>query len=502
MNLRFPGPNDLILGTYGPLHLLKYRLSPREQEAHATLWGRSGSGKSKLLQSWFIQRLKRGAGVGLIEPHHDLSFDIISWLAQKGYFKDEESFHRLIYIDWGNGRYVPFNVLADAAHPQQTALNVLEAMMRAWPELRDAPLFQTLFLSSMMVLIHNKLPITWLYPLLTNSELRHRLLSGISDHLVHDVFNTFDKLKDQTLAAGSTLRRAFLLSFSPPLRYCLGQQENALNFRKIIDQGKAIIINLGNIGDHQTRKLLGCLLTVAFEQAALSRTDVVDPKQRTPFSLLIDEWPEFCAQEDTLARVLSQARKYRLFMVLASQNVSQVSSERLKGALENCRVNIVFGLGRTSAELQSKQIGQIDPFLIKDEAHYDSQHPQFYPLQEQWESWTQELYWLNPRWAYVQAHNRAPVKIKTLSVKDRRPSHGQLAAVLDRYAQLYQRSEEEVIRSDRDLLDSLNSQTESPAPTGSYSSIWSKPTNGESTPSYATEIVLDNPLGSYYEERG
>ena len=178
-----------------------------------------------------------------------------------------------------------------------------------------------------------------------------------------------------------------------------------------MDEGKSFIINLGNINDHETRKLLGAMLLVQIEQAALSRTDL-PPPQRKPFTLLIDEWPSFAAQDNTIGTILSQTRKFKLRLYLAAQSLSQVSSGRLTGALENCRLTIAFGLGRDSAEVQAKQIGTADPFALKETAATPRQHGQYLSIAEQFEAWTQELQHLSPRMAYVKLHDRPAVVSK------------------------------------------------------------------------------------------
>jgi hypothetical protein len=436
--------HDILLGTVSP-HLLFNQLSltPADQEYHATVWGRTGSGKSKLLQSIFIQHLNKGHGVGLVEPHHDLSFDTLTYLIIRGYFRRPDAYERLIYLDWGNGAFVPFNVLADARDPHSAALNALEAMLRVWPELREAPLFQTLFLSSLMVLIANELPITFLYQLLSDGDFRHRCLKRVTDPLIHQTFDSFDKLgRDQVQAAGSTLRRAFLLSFSPLARYTLGQPENWLNFRQLMDEGRSVIINLGNVNDHETRRLLGAMLLVQIEQAALSRTDQA-PSQRTPFTLLVDEWPSFAAQDDTIGTILSQTRKFKLRLYLAAQSLAQISSSRLSGALENCRLTIAFGLGRDSAEAQSRHIGGADPFALKEERLTELQHSQYLTILEQFESWTQQLQNLPPRTAFLKRHDSPAVLFRTLTVADARVNTGELSEVLATYRRRYQRTADE-----------------------------------------------------------
>jgi integrase len=370
----------ITLGTLADsfLGLFSYRLKEADQGHHATIWGRTGSGKSRLPQSLFVQHLGKNKGVGLIEPHHDLSFDTLSYLMSKGFFDSDAAYTKLVYLDWASG-YVPFNVLAGGSDPHPRALNALDAMMRVWPELEAAPLFQALFLSSLMALIANNLPIVHLHQFLTDADFRHACLSNVSDPLVHQQFRLFDKLnpRDHTQEAGSTLRRAYLFSFSPYARLTLGQPENWLDFRRMMDEGTCFIINLGNINDSETCKLIGAFLMVQIEQAALSRTDL-EPSQRRPFTLLVDEWPAFAAQEKTIAHILSQTRKFKLRLYLAAQSLSQVgSSNRLVGALENCRLSISFGLGRVSAEIQSRSIAPVDPYELKEEAPTDTQHGQY-----------------------------------------------------------------------------------------------------------------------------
>lgn len=440
---------SIVLGRQDPgLPLLapSVRLSPRYQQQSATIWGKSGSGKSKLLQSIFLQHLRLGHGVGLIEPHGDLSHDILSTLVAQGVFQEADALDRLIYVDWGNG-YVPFNVLAGHRDPQVAALHALEAMIRVWPELAAAPMFQTLFLSGVTVLARNGRPITDLYRLLTDGEFLVRCLRRTEDPLIHYALESYQRLgRHQTEAAGSALRRAFLLSFSKPVRYSVGQPENWLDFRRLMDRGVSFIHNLGNIQDQETRNLIGALLLVQIEQAALSRADV-PPEERRPYTLLVDEWPAFAAGEKTIGTILSQTRKYRLQLVLAAQSISQISSLRLVGALENCGVTISFGLGRMSAEAQARHIGRADPFAVKEEAPTERQHNQFMSIVDQFELLTGELQNLPPRVAYLKLPDRPAVRFKTSMVPTARADPAEVAHVLRSHRKRYQRTQEEAQRA-------------------------------------------------------
>jgi hypothetical protein len=461
MSLHWPWAKDIVLGGTVPLpfadlfnHLLPFqcRLSEKEQAYHAAIFGASGSGKSKLLQSIFLQHLSKGHGVGLIDPHADLALDILKSLIAAGYFRKEEAFEQLIFLDCANGSFVPFNVLNQHYDPHTTALNALEGMIRVWPELEQAPLFQTLFLASVTTLIACKLPITpYLYHILTDGQFRNACLREVTDPLIHQTFrNYYEKLgRDQAQAAGSTLRRAFLISYSPVIRNALGQPDNWLDFRKIMNSGKSIIISLGGLED-ETKRLIGAMLMVAIEQAALSRVDI---SERRPFTLLVDEWGSFAAQDRTIATILSQCRKFALRLYLAAQSLSQVSTHRLSGALENCRLMIAFALGRASAEIQAKQIGFADPFAIKEEPHAETQHSQYLSILDQFEGWNQELMNLPTRCAYVKVQGKGAVRITSLKVPEPRIDQKELVAVLGEYKNRYQRSQQEardVLRKEED----------------------------------------------------
>src|SRR5918996_2135789 len=337
MNLHWPSSKDIVLGGTVPPpfadlfnHLLPFqcRLGEKEQAYHAAIFGASGSGKSKLLQSVFLQHLAKGHGIGLIDPHADLAMDILKSLIASGYFRRRDAFDNLIFLDFSNGWFVPFNILNQRYDAHTTALNALEGMVRVWPELEQAPLFQTLFLASVTALIACRLPITpYLYHILTDEQFRKACLLRVTDPLIHQTFtNYYEKLgREQAQAAGSTLRRAFLLSFSPIIRNALGQPDNWLDFRQIMNSGKSLIISLGGLED-ETKRLIGAMLMVAIEQAALSRVDIAE---RPPFTLLVDEWGSFAAQDRTIATILSQCRKFGLRLYLAAQSLSQVSSTRL-----------------------------------------------------------------------------------------------------------------------------------------------------------------------------
>jgi len=430
---------QLLLGTYGPPLLSRsYRLGPAEVASHKHVIGLTGQGKSKLLASSFVQLVNQGEACALIDPHADLAHDVLAALLDQGYFDHTGAFDRLLYIDFSDrSRFLPFNVLRQPYPAHDVARNIVEACKRAWPALADgsAPQFENILLAGSLVLIQNGGALTDLPRLLTDKAYRDALLRQVTDANVVGFFRErFDRWgREAPTMIESTLRRVFLLTFSPALRYSLGQQDNVLDFRELMDSGVSTIFNLSGL-DEETQRLIGCLLTVSFEVAALSRADIPVERRRR-HHLIIDEFSQFSAQtEEALARVLSLARKYGLFLTLAHQTWSQVNA-RLQGALQNA-VDIAFRLGRDDAEWAAPRFGHFDPLSIKHEVpdpyQVDRTHPVFYSVQETFEGWTQALMELPRRHAFVRVGNHtARIKTQAFHVK---ASEVALKQITERYA--------------------------------------------------------------------
>lgn len=435
----------LILGTTGhPLLRRPFVIGPEGVAAHKHVIGLTGQGKSKFLASLFVQLVSQDIGCALIDPHADLASDILGALADRKFFDHPDARKRLYFIDFGRrDRYVPFNVLRQRYGDHDVARNVVEACKRAWPALADgaAPQFENILLSGAFVLIQNALPLTALPRLLSDSAYRAQLLQRVNDEDIVEFFRgRFDRWgRDAPLMVESTLRRVFLLTFSPALKGALGHSDNVLDFRALMDDGVSVVFNLGGL-DQDTQRLLGCLITVGFEVAALSRAELPE-SQRRQYHLMIDEFSQFSAQsEAALARVLSLARKYGLFLTLAHQTWSQVNA-RLQGALQNA-VTVAFKLGRSDAEWAAPRFGRFDPYALKHEIEDPAQagrsHPVFFSLPESLEAWTQALTDLRPREAFVRVGDRT-VRVKSPTFRHPRSSPVQIQAITDSYAKQFLR---------------------------------------------------------------
>jgi hypothetical protein len=329
---------NLTLGVADPaiplLNLPKIILKPEHQKYHATVWGKTGKGKSTLLHNVFVEGIMQGKTIGLIDPHKDLSHDILKTLLARGFFKKGAGYKKLVYIEWGNGSYAPYNFLNSDRPADDIGGKAFDAMTRVWPELEQAPFFRRLFENSMLVLIANNLPITYLQRLLTRDDFRAECLKKVHAPSALDTFYEFDNYRqsDRGDKAGSTLNRAHAFTYHHLPRWIFGQPDNVIHFRKWMDEGTSFIMNLGGINIDEVRNLLGAMMMTHIEEAALSRTDI-DEEDRNEVIGMVDEWQMFSRRGKSFKSLLSQARKYKFRLWLSSQSLYGVDFEALRKKL-------------------------------------------------------------------------------------------------------------------------------------------------------------------------
>jgi hypothetical protein len=390
----------VVLGTHGLFGLSSVTLDLDHFNTHLYVVGQSGQGKSKFLQQLFFQIAHTGWGVGVFDPHADLASDILAQLASTHPPWLTTHWQRVIYIDPSRTDYlIPCNILKNAHRtPYEIAENVVEAFKRVWPDtLNEAPRFSQILRNAVTTLALNSLSLLELEPLLTDKDFRMRLLSNVEDTLVVSFFtHQYDQWgRDQAIFASPVLNKVSAFLFTPQVRLMLGANENQLDFRRVIDEGKVLIVNLGGFHSEETQRLLGSLLVTSLEQAAFSRSKI-QPSARRPFLCLLDEFPLFCSRDQTsLARILSECRKYRLHLGLAHQTIGQLPGQRIQGALENAKLKVIFGTGRQTAQAIVGDLFLPDTKAVKheveDEEVKDRTHPVFWGLQDQFEGFVQKI---------------------------------------------------------------------------------------------------------------
>lgn len=466
---------ELYIGRKQPLWLPRsLTLKNGSIAAHKHVIGKTGQGKSKFLAHCFVELVSQGIACSLVDPHSDLADDVLGMLADRGLADD-----RLLFVDFGRrDRFVPFNVLRQPYPDDKVASIMVEACKRVWPTLADgsAPMFENVMLAGCRTLVQNHLPFAALYAVITDSRYRNELLANVTDPMVVHYFRaTYDRLsaRDQLDQTQSSLRRVFNLTFPEELRYTLGQTDNLLNFRDIMDSGKSAIYDLGGL-EEETQRFLGALIAHGYEVASLSRSDTVETKRR-PHHLFLDEFSMFSATtESSLGRILSLARKYKLTLWLAHQTWGQLPP-KLANALQNT-IKVAFAIGPDDARIIAPYFTNYDPEMIKT-AEIEDAHTlrSFLGVQETYEKKATELKTLEPRHALVRYHKMqrhylighklhdviAEVKTPTIRIATTREKIEDLREV---YAQQYLRPREVVVGEVDGLLAAQSLASDNPPP--------------------------------------
>jgi len=312
---------------------------------HKHIIGISGSGKSSFIASIAVFLLRLGVSFCLIDPHGDLAKLILSLLASSDFYNNPRAYDRLWYVDFNreDRAAIAWNVLKqDHIDNYKVASNLVEAVHRAFPTSSNATtaLDNTIEYSA-FVLAECGVPLTQLQRFLLDASFRDSLLAKIKDQQIVQFFDFKFAEKVSSQLIDSTMRRLDLLTFSPGLRAALGQRQNKLNFRKLMDTHTSCIINLGGLSDAEKR-LAGCLLMVGLEQAFLSRA-TIPPENRTPYHVIVDEFPLFTVSDNSFSVILEQVRKYGGTLYLAHQTTSQLG-KGMTGSLQNA-ISILFKLG-------------------------------------------------------------------------------------------------------------------------------------------------------------
>jgi hypothetical protein len=397
------GKDQLILGRTGPYSIFpKFSVSPQVRKFHTYVVGLTGRGKSKFLQNCLLQDIQSGRGCAIIDPHGDLAKDTLRSLIASGWFDTPGNADRIVYVAPRRRDFIiPFNVLTRPDPETETyevCQRVISSFMRTWARtLLEPPRFQQVMRASLAALVETGGTLCQLYQLLTDENFRTTTLQNIPDPKVQTdclsfFTNEFEQWgRDRAKIMASTTNKVSAMTDNPNIFYMLGQKENKLNIRSIMDEGKVLIADLGDCDD-ETKRLFGTLLVTGFEQAALSRARAPMDKRKT-YYLYIDEFQDFACHPgaaETFSQMLSQVRKFGLHLILANQSIAQLSPG-LQTALGNAQTIVSFRISRADAEALSKVLGEVDPQVIKRANSYAAQHPLYSPLNEQWEGFIQHL---------------------------------------------------------------------------------------------------------------
>jgi hypothetical protein len=322
---------------------------------HMYVVGKTGTGKSTLLLNLVANDIRAGRGVGVIDPHGDLVADVLKRVPRS-------RTNDVILFDPA-GHPIAFNPLA-CSRPEQRPLvagGVLSAMKKVFAiDETNAPRLLYILRNALLAPVEQPQPTLFDVPrLLVDTAFRRQAVSRVRDDLVRSFWqNEFagwnDRYRTEAIAPVQNKLGQFLTS--PLLRPVFAWSNTSLDVRRVMDTGKILLVNLshGRLGD-DSAALLGALLVTSIEQAAKSRADRAEENRRD-FYLYADEFQTYAGTE-SLAIILSQARKYRLSLCLANQLVDQMSPDLAATVFGNVGSLCVMQVGRRDAEQLAEELG-------------------------------------------------------------------------------------------------------------------------------------------------
>lgn len=329
-----------------------FGIKQADRRAHLQVIGKTGTGKSTLLETLILRDLMSERGFALLDPHGDLIERILEILP-------EERKKDVIYFNVPDGtRPVGFNPLEHIA-PEKRALaasSLLEVFQKIWIDSWGPRLEHILRNAILALLDYPGSTLADILRLLDDPGFRKTVMAHVYNPQVRQFwlreYEAYPaRFRAEAIAPLQNKVGAFITN--PLLHQILTQHQSAFDLRSVMDEGKILLVNLakGKIGE-DTSALLGALLVSRINMAALSRSDIPE-EERRDFSVYLDEFPTFTTL--SLANMLSELRKYRVGLVLAHQYLSQLDPKVRDAILGNVGTLIAFRLGLTDAEYIAKE---------------------------------------------------------------------------------------------------------------------------------------------------
>lgn len=320
----------------------KFGIKAKDRRLHMYAIGKTGTGKSTMMQNMIVDDIHKGRGVAVVDPHGQLVQDILEQIPS----------HRINDVLYFNP--------ADREFP--VGFNVLESVT---PDLRNVAasgvvgIFKKLFAESwgprLEYILRNTILALLEYPgstllginrLLTDKAFRKRVVAKVEDPVIKDYFaNEFEQYtpKFRTEAIAPIQNKVGQFLSASTIRNIVGQPKSSINVRQLMDTKKIFLIDLsiGKIGEDSSA-LLGALLITQIQLTAMQRADVAE-SERPDFYLYVDEFQNFAT--DSFAVILSEARKYHLNLTLTNQYIAQMPETVAAAVFGNVGTIVSFRVG-------------------------------------------------------------------------------------------------------------------------------------------------------------
>lgn len=339
-------------------------LSTSEKESHVYILGSTGSGKTTFLQHLIRQHILLNEGIAVVDVHGDLSAEIIKFMAHLFQNKSDREkqilARRLVLIEpFDLRRIVSFNPLEVMAGESiySTVLELVEIFRARWAEFWG-PRTNELLRNTLVILAENKLTLLEAPALLMNHRFRNSLAANVQNEEAKNWIYRYGKLTEpqKTMYRDPSLNKIGEFLGDASIRYLIGQEKSSFSFRDAMDKQRIVILNLSKAKLKTNAFLAAGLFLAKLQTNALTRADIPYPKRKS-FYVYADEFQNFVSEEvSDIETILSEARKYKIFLRVAHQNLYQIDRKLTEAILGNTKIMLVFRVNHSDAFVLSQEL--------------------------------------------------------------------------------------------------------------------------------------------------
>ncbi|MDD5144785.1 MAG: type IV secretion system DNA-binding domain-containing protein [Candidatus Pacebacteria bacterium] len=330
----------------------RFGIKTDDRRRHVYFIGKTGMGKTVAIKNMAIQDIQNGHGIGFVDPHGEASEELLDYIPAS-------RINDVVYFNPVDTEYpLAFNVMesVDPQHRHLVASGLMGVFKKIWPDVWSARMEYILNNCILALLEYPGSTLLGVNRMLSDPDYRKKVVDRVTDPMVKAFWvNEFarytQRLEVEATAAIQNKVGQFISA--PLIRNIIGQVKSSIDLRKIMDEKKILIMDLskGRIGEDNSR-LLGALLITKLQLAAMSRVDIPE-ESRKDFYLYVDEFQNFATESFT--NILSEARKYRLCLILAHQYITQMEETVRDAVFGNVGTLISFRVGADDAEFLERE---------------------------------------------------------------------------------------------------------------------------------------------------
>lgn len=327
-----------------------FGIKAKDRTRHMYVIGKTGMGKSTMLENMAIQDIQNGEGVAFIDPHGSTADKLLDYVPQER-MKDV-----LYFAPFDMEHPVSFNVMEDVGPDKRHLVvsGLMSTFKKIWVDAWSARMEYILSNTMLALLEYPDATLLGVNRMLSDKNYREAVVANISDPSVKSFWvDEFAKYNERYMQeAGDAIKNKIgQFTANPLIRNIIGQPKSSFNVRDIMDGQKILIMNLskGLVGESNAN-LLGSMLITRIYLAAMSRADLSAAQMESMpnFYFYVDEFQSFA--NETFANILSEARKYKLNLTIAHQYIEQMEEEVRDAVFGNVGTTIAFRVGPLDAE--------------------------------------------------------------------------------------------------------------------------------------------------------